>query len=204
MDIFLFYPVEAEHDLEQIAVDGDVERALLELRKALGNAQTEAAALGVARAVAADEALGKLVAADVQTCGGDVAEGDGRLERVGGEVEVHASPALGVFADVVQQVIKDAPHVPPVGHDFHGLLGLCEDKLQPCGGELFAVFARHLVEQDAELALGEVHAQAAARRLGRFKQIVNELLELCRLPVEHLEVLAHLFILRLLLSSRST
>ena len=57
MDIFLFYPVEAEHDLEQIAVDGDVERAILELRKALGNAQTEAAALGVARAVAADEGV---------------------------------------------------------------------------------------------------------------------------------------------------
>lgn len=108
-------------------------------------------------------------------------------------------PALGVFADVVQQVIKDAPHMPPVGHDLYGFLRLCEDELQPSGGELFAVFARHLVEQDAKLALGEVHAQTAARCLGRFEQIVNELLELCRLPVEHLEVLAHLFILRLLL-----
>ena len=51
--------------LKQIPVNGDLEPAALELGQVLGNGKAQSASLGGTGRIAADEALGQLVGADV-------------------------------------------------------------------------------------------------------------------------------------------
>ena len=57
--------LEGDGYFEKVAVQVELEFAALEFRKAFGNAKAKAAAFRVSGYVAADEALGQLVGADV-------------------------------------------------------------------------------------------------------------------------------------------
>ena len=66
---------------------------------------------------------------------------------------------------VIQQIIKNAPHMPPVGHDYHRLLRLRQHRLQPRRAQILAVFAQRLIQQHADVAWLGIDGQIARRRL---------------------------------------
>ena len=59
-------------------------------------------------------------------------------------VQVDAAACLGIFVNIIQQIVKHSPQMPAVRHDLYGLLRLFYDSFQLLVRESLLIFPRRL------------------------------------------------------------
>ena len=182
-------PGESDVGTEQIAVDGQMERAAHQMHQTAGDRQAQTAALRVAGGVAPDEALHQLIGGDVQLSAGDVLKADGHMLLVAGRHGVDPGVLQGVFADVAHQIVHDAAEELAVGVDGDGLLRRAGHQRQAAVGQPVLVFAHDLVEQHGDVRGLQIYRQCAGGRLGRLHQVLRQLFQAAALAVQHGNIL---------------
>ena len=182
-------PGEGDVGTEQVAVDGQMERAAHQMHQAAGDRQAQTAALRVAGGVAPDEALHQLIGGDVQLGAGDILEADGHVFLVIGGHGVDPGVLQGVFADVAHQIVHDAAEELAVGVDGDGLLRRAGYQRQAAVGQPVLVFAHDLVEQHGDVRGLQIYRQCAGGRLGRLHQVLRQLFQAAALAVQHGNIL---------------
>ncbi len=149
------YKRKCEYRFKEVAVDVEAEVAVLELSHAFGNGEAEAVAFGVSRAVAAGEALHEFFFGHVEGLAGGVFKGDDGFSVLLFEGQVNAGPGKGIFADVVHEVVKDAPHSAAVCKDAEFFFGHFCDECEFGVFKFFLVFTGGLGKKYGGIAGGE-------------------------------------------------
>ena len=105
---------------EEITVGGNGKRTALKCKQALCDRKTESAALRIAGGIAAHEALQKFLAGFAEGRFGDIFEMDGAETVLRRGFQINARAGKGIFADVSEQIIKNAPKQIAVCHERMG------------------------------------------------------------------------------------
>ena len=156
---------EAQHDLEQIAVNRHLEAAMLQLGKAFGDGESQSAALAVPRAVAAHKALGQIFRRLGEPFGGYVTEGHIHLSARFFNRAIGARAGQRIFADVGENIVENPPQMASVGQNEGSVIRNAQNRLNPRRGEAFAVFADRLGQQLGGIGDAKLGGQCAGRRL---------------------------------------
>ena len=119
----------------------------------------------MARAVAAHKAGHQLLRGDVQLVFGDVFEGDGDGLVVRRAFKIDARAGQSVFADIREEIAKNAGQKLAVGLNDRLRGREPEDRLELRGFELFHIIARQLADEDVHVRPRQMHRQAAGGRL---------------------------------------
>ena len=107
--------------------------------------------------------------------------------------QINARAGKGIFADVSEQIIKNAPKQIAVCHEQDGRLRDMRYDLQPCFSELFIVFTDRLLQKHANVTFLQIDLYIARRCLGDLDKIADELLEPLRLVIENIQIFRRLF-----------
>lgn len=132
-------------DLEKIAVCDELELASLQVDQALCDGKTETVAIGASGAVCTNKALHELLGRDIELGAGDVFEGDEAVLAVNGGVQINACAGKGIFADIAEQIIKNAPKQSAVRGEINGFFGNVKHGHKVCISEFFIVFPCRLL-----------------------------------------------------------
>ena len=193
---------EGDAHLEQIAVHLDRKRAAARLDIAFGDRQTEAAALGRARRVAAHKALGDLTRVKIHGVIGDVLELDDRLSFPLGRRDEHARARQRIFDAVADQVLHHAGHLLAVRPDGQLALGDIDLERQAALRDRLVLLAQRLPHERAGVDALALHLLRARLHLGDVEQVARQVFEPQALLVDYLRVVVGLLRGQMLLTEQ--